>query len=126
DQDVGDHAGAQQAAVVQAEDRGGFEGQPPHRLFERHDSLLAYPLRQEAGREAIAALELDMRAAIRQADYGIRIGQDLGDRRIIDIVLAMQELGVEVLLDREIEERVDYALVLRLGDLADGVDFDTL
>src|ERR1051325_11204568 len=64
DRDVGGHAGAQQPAVVEPEMRCRIEGQPPHRVFEAHDLLLAHPLAEEAGREAVAAVELHMRAAI--------------------------------------------------------------
>ena len=103
-----------------------FEGQPPHGGFQRHDVLLAHPLAQQAGAEAEAALELHVRAAVRQADDRVRIVQDLRDRFVIDVVLAVQERGVEILLDDEIEEGVDDALALHLGDLADGLAHQAL
>src|SRR3954447_18400159 len=64
DCDVGRHAGAQQPAVVKPEMRSGVEGQPAHGVFQAHDLLLAPPLAEEAGREAVTAMKLHMRAAI--------------------------------------------------------------
>ena len=126
DHDVRHHARLQQATVVQPEDRCRLEGQPPHRRFQRHDLLLAHPFAQQPRAEAEAALELHVRAAIRQTDDRVRVVQDLRDRLVIDVVLAVQERGLQILLDDEIEERVDDALALCLGDLADRHAHETL
>ena len=40
-------------------------------------------------------------------------------RLVVDVVLGLQEAGLQLLLDHQIEERVDHALALQLGDLAD-------
>src|SRR5207245_2259860 len=45
----------------------------------------------------------------------------LGDRLVVDIVLAVQPFGVEVFLDREVAQAIDDALALGLGDLAEGL-----
>ena len=67
-----------------------------------------------------------MRAAIRKADDCVWIGQDLRHGVVVDIVLAVQPFGVEMLLDGEVEEAVDDALLLRRGDLADRLALEPL
>src|SRR5262249_47516884 len=42
DDEIGGHARLEQSAVVDAEGRGGVEGQPSDGQLERHDLLLAY------------------------------------------------------------------------------------
>src|SRR6185437_13848019 len=76
DGDVGDHAGAQEAAVVEAEGRGRVEGQAPHRVFEAHDLLFTHPLAEEPGREAVAAVVLHVGPAVAEADEGVRVVED--------------------------------------------------
>ena len=44
-----------------------------------------------------------MRAAVRQPDDRIRVNQDRRHRRFIEMDLAMQGPGLEVLLDNEVE-----------------------
>ena len=56
-----------------------------------------------------------MGAAVGEADIGVRIGENLGHRRLIDIRGAFQEHRLQFLLDRQIQEGVDDALTLRLG-----------
>ena len=67
-----------------------------------------------------------MGAAIRQPEDRVGIGQDLRHRLVVDVVLGLQEAGVEFLLDDEVEEGVDDALALLLGDLADGLALQPL
>ena len=74
--DVRRQALAQQAAVADAEQRCRLEGQPPHRLLQRHRLLLAHPLAEQPRRVAVAAVELHVRAAVAQPDERVRIGQD--------------------------------------------------
>jgi len=58
---------------------------------------------EQRGAEAEAALELHMRAAVRQPDDRIRVNQDRRHRRFIEMDLAVQGPGLEVLLDNEVE-----------------------
>ena len=60
-----------------------------------------------------------MRAAVAEPDHRVRVSQDLFQRLVVDVVLGLQEAGLELLLDDQVEERVDHALALLLGDLAD-------
>ena len=50
---------------------------------------------EQRGAEAEAALELHMRAAVRQPDDRIRVNQDLRHRRFTEMDLAVQGLGLE-------------------------------
>ena len=54
------------------------------------------------------------------------MGQDLGQRLVVDVVLGLQEAGFELLLDHQVEERVDHPLALLLGDLADRLELHPL
>ena len=47
-------------------------------------------------------------------------------RLVVDVVLGLQEAGLQLLLDHQVEERVDHALILHLGDLADGLELQRL
>ncbi len=67
-----------------------------------------------------------MRAAVAEPDDGVGMGQDLGQRLVVDIVLGLQEAGFELFLDDEVEEGVDHALLLLLGDLADRLELHPL
>jgi hypothetical protein len=60
-----------------------------------------------------------MRAAVAEPDHRVGVGQDLLQRLVVDIVLGLQETRLQLLLDNQVEERVDDALALLLGDLAD-------
>ena len=62
-----------------------------------------------------------MRTAIRQPNESVRVVQDLPHRLDIDIVLGLHEGRFELLLDDEVEERVDDALVLLLRDIGQGL-----
>ena len=95
-------------------------------MLERHDLLVAHPLAQKPRAVAVAAMELDVRAAIRQPDDGVRIGQDLRHRLVVDVVLRLHQARIEILFDDEVEEGVDHALALLLGDLADGLALQPL
>jgi len=119
DHNIRRHSGPEQAAVVEPQRGSGIKGQPPDRVFERHDLLLAHPFGQEPRAVPVAAMELDMRSAVRQPDDGVRVCEDLGHRFVVDIVLGLHQAGIEVLFHDEVEEGVDDALALLLGDLAD-------
>ena len=64
-----------------------------------------------------------MRSAIGQPDDGIRVGQDLRHRVVVDVDFRLDEAGVQVFLDDQIEEGVDDPFALLLGDLADRLAF---
>src|SRR5436190_16479855 len=77
DRDVGRHARPQQAAVIEAKGRCRVEGQTAHRLLQAHHLLLAHPLAEQLGDIAVAAVKLDMRAAVAEPDDRVGMGQDL-------------------------------------------------
>ena len=78
--EVGLEPGFDRTAVAQAVDRGGLAGEDLHRGLERDRAAwpLAHPVRQEERRVAGVADEVDVGAAVAQAQHGLRVDEQLG------------------------------------------------
>ena len=63
-------------------------------------------------------MELDVGPTVGEADIGVRVGENLRHRVLVDIRGAFQEHGLQLLLDRQIQEGVDDAFALRLRHFA--------
>ena len=116
---VGGEAGAQQAAVVQSEERSLHEAELPHRFLQRERALLAYPLAEDDRAVAVARLENDVRACVREADDGVGAGDEPTHHAAVRAGLAVLHAGPEVLVQHEVEETVNDILALGLRHLRD-------
>src|SRR2546422_5069092 len=117
--EVGGHARLEQAAVVDAEGRGRVEREAAHRQLERHDLLLTDPVAEEPRGIRHVRVELDVRPAVGEPDDCVGAAEDLRHRLGVHVDLAEGEDRSEILLDGQVEERVDRLLALRLRDLGD-------
>ena len=73
--EVGLEPGLDRTAVAQAVDRGGLAGEDLHRGLERQRAAwpLAHPVREQERRVAGVADEVDVGAAVAQAEHGLRV-----------------------------------------------------
>src|SRR5882724_5419119 len=114
DRNISREARAEEPTIVDAERRGRLEGQPSHRVLQRHDALLAHPVAEQTRAVAIAPVELHVGAAVGETDIGVGVVEDLRHGRLIDVRSPLQEHGIQMFLDRQIQEGVDDALALSL------------
>ena len=113
--------GGDEAAVVHVVHQRRPAGEPMHRLLERHDLLLAHPVPQQIGAVFMAVGRMRTRAAIARADHRVGRAEDLLLRRRIGVAIDADEEGLQILIQRQIEERIHHALALLLGDLRDAL-----
>src|SRR5437870_4693619 len=126
DGDVGHHPRGDEAAIVEVVHPRGLAGEPMDRLFQRHHLLFAHPVTQQSGAVVIAVMRMRTRAAIAGPDHGIVRAEDLLLRLRIGAALDDLEQGVQVLVDGQVEEGIDRALALLLGDVLDALALERL
>src|SRR5579875_3499863 len=119
DRDVGGLAQGDKAAIDEIVHQRGPAGQPVYGLFERHDLLLAHPIAQQLRAVVLSIGRVRPRAAVAGADHGIARAENCALRLRIVIAVDADELGLQILVERQVEKRIDRALALRAGDFFD-------
>src|SRR5204862_4338654 len=124
DRDVGDLAGGDKAAVGDVVHQRSLAGQPIDRLFERHRLLLAHPVTEQVGAGLVPVGGMRPAAAIAGADHRVRRPEDVLLHFWIMVAVDRLETGLQIVVERQVEEGVHDALVLLLGDLLDRLAFE--
>src|SRR5262245_42060070 len=101
---------------MDAKYRGVFECKPSYRLFQGHDAFFAYPVTQKMTTVPVVAVKLHMGTSVGQADVCIGVVKDLVHNLLIGAPLS-QEDCIEVFFHRKVQEGIDDASALRLGEL---------
>src|SRR5262249_19102187 len=121
DRDVGRLARGDEAAVVQVVHQRGLAGQPGDRFLSRRDRLRADPMTQQVRAVLGPVGGVRPRPAVAGADHRIARAEDLLLRLRVGIAVDGDEAGLQVLVEREVEEGVHYALILHPADLGDAL-----
>ena len=117
DHDVGGVAGAEEAAVVEAEDEGRVEGELADGLFEEEDALFSDPVAEDVGGEAVVGAEDDVRAAVGLAEEEAGAVEHGGHGDGVAVALSSLEDGFEVFFEGEVKEGVEDVLCPGRGRL---------
>src|SRR5689334_11404120 len=88
--------------------------------------MLADPGPEQKGRIARVAKHVDMRATVAQPDQEIRIVQNLLHAIDTMVERRQRKFDLQIVLQSEIEERIDAIFALRFGDVSDALSLQRL
>src|SRR5579871_5488441 len=120
----GSVASGDKAAVVHVVHQRRLAGQPVDRLFERHRLLLAHPVAEQLRAGLVTVGGVRTAAAVAGADDRVLRAEDVLLRLRIVVAVDRDKAGLQILVERQVEEGVHDAFVLFLGDLLDALAFE--
>src|SRR5690348_15151551 len=122
DNEVGRVAGGDSSAALDAEIVRRLRSHALDGVLETEQALVAHPFADQVGWITRIAQIVDMRAAVGYADQRARITQQFGS----DLEQYQRVLKLEIVFDRQIEERVEGVAPAFARDVSHGAAFERL
>src|SRR6266851_3105909 len=123
--DIRSHSRQETPALLDAEEIRRLRGQALDRALEAHHLPVAHPRAEQIGAIARVAQHIDMRPAVGKPTHHARIGDYLRDALLVRVEQRHRVLDLQVVLESEVEERIDAVLAALLGNRRDGLALET-
>src|SRR5260370_6251175 len=124
--DIRRHSRQETPALLDAEEIRRLRGQALDRALEAHHLPVAHPRAEQIGAIARVAQHVDMRSTVRKPNHHARIGDQLRDSLLVRVEQRHRVLDLQIVLEPEVEERIDTVLAALLGNRRDGLAFERL